>query len=87
MERPWQSGRRVPFWRSLQSKFILSYGAIIAALLIFLNIYPILISQNLVFQSKQDSLWRQADIITSTLAGGEGLTAEGVEANLTEPPS
>lgn len=84
MERPWQSGRRVPFWRSLQSKFILSYGAIIAALLIFLNIYPILISQNLVFQSKQDSLWRQADIITSTLAGGEGLTVEGVEANLTK---
>ncbi len=77
-------GREVPFWRSLQSKFILSYGAIIAALLIFLNIYPVLISQNLMFQAKKESLQRQADIITSTLAGGEGLTAEGVEANLTK---
>ncbi|MDY4182452.1 MAG: HAMP domain-containing sensor histidine kinase [Pseudoflavonifractor sp.] len=79
-----RQGRSVPVWRSLQSKFILSYGAIIIALILFLNTYPILISQNLVFRSKQDSLWRQADLITSTLAGSEGLTAEGVEANLTQ---
>ena len=77
-------GQSVPFWRSLQSKFILSYGAIVIALLIFLNTYPILISQNLVFQSKKDSLWRQADIITSTLAGAGGLTPEGVEGNLNQ---
>ena len=74
----------MPFWRSLQSRFILSFGALIAALLLFLNLYPIVTSEDLVFQSKQDALWRQADIITSTLAGGEGLTAEGVEANLTK---
>lgn len=79
-----QQQRHVPLWRSLQSKFILSYGAIIIALLLFLNSYPVLISQGLVFRSKQDSLWRQAEIITSTLAGNEGITPEGVEANLTQ---
>ena len=80
-QRP-RKGPRVPFGHSLQTKFMLSYGAIILALVLFLNTYPILISQNMVFQSKQDSLWRQADIITSTLAGRESLTAEGVEATL-----
>ncbi len=69
---------------SLQTKFLLSYGIIILALVLFLNTYPIIISQDMVFQSKKDSLWRQADIITSTLAGGESLTAEGVEATLTK---
>ena len=69
---------------SLQTKFILSYGLLILALVLFLNTYPIIISQDMVFQSKKDSLWRQADIITSTLAGSEPLTAEGVEATLTK---
>ena len=80
-QRP-RTGPRVPFVHSLQTKFMLSYGAIILALVIFLNTYPILISQNMVFQSKRDALWRQADIITSALAGREALTAEGVAATL-----
>lgn len=76
--------RRMPVWHSLQTKFLFSYGIIILALVLFLNTYPIVISQDMVFQSKKDSLWRQADIITSTLAGSEPLTAEGVEATLTK---
>ena len=75
---------KMPVWHSLQTKFLFSYGIIILALVIFLNTYPIVISQDMVFQSKKDSLWRQADIITSTLAGSEPLTAEGVEATLTK---
>ncbi len=70
--------------RSLQTRFTLSYGAIVIALTIFLNTYPVLISQSLMFQSKEDSLRRQTDIVTSTLAGSEALTADGVEANLTK---
>ena len=76
--------RGVSVRHSLQTKFILSYGLLILALVLFLNTYPIIISQDMVFQSKKDSLWRQADIITSTLAGSEPLTAEGVEATLTK---
>ena len=32
--------RRVPFWRSLQTKFALTYIVIVAAVLILLNTYP-----------------------------------------------
>ena len=84
LERHKRSGRLVGPARSLQARFALSYGAIIVALILFLNTYPVLISQNLMFQSKEDTLRRQADIVTSTLAGSEALTAEGVEANLTK---
>ena len=43
--------RRVPFWRSLQTKFALTYIVVIAAVLVLLNTYPVLVSQDLVFHS------------------------------------
>ena len=37
--------RRVPFWRSLQTKFALTYIVIVAAVLILLNTYPLVVSE------------------------------------------
>ena len=65
---------RVPVWRSLGTKFALSYIAIIAVVLILLNTYPLLVFQDLVYQSKQATLVQgQAAVLASTLAGPETL--------------
>ena len=52
--------RRVPFWRSLQTKFALTYIVIVAAVLILLNTYPLVVSEKLAYQSKQASMLNQA---------------------------
>ena len=43
-------------WDSLQFKFGLSYLVIIAAVLLLLNTYPLLVSEDLVFRSKETTL-------------------------------
>ena len=71
---------RVPFWRSLSTKFALSYMAIIAAVLVLLNTYPVLVFQDLVYQSKQATLVQsQAGVLASTLAGPETLLRSSPE--------
>ena len=65
-----EQSKRVPFWRSLQTKFALTYVVIIAAVLILLNTYPVLVSQDLVYQSKQASLQNQAAVLASALSMG-----------------
>ena len=76
-----QESRRVPFRRSLQTKVALTYIVIIAAVLVVLNLYPVLIYQDMVFQSKQTSLLQeQASVIASTLAGPEALSGKSAEA-------
>ena len=78
MDKREAEGKRVPLWRSLQTKFALTYIVIVAAVLILLNTYPIIASQDLAYQSKQTSMWNQASVLSSALAGPEALTAEGV---------
>lgn len=63
----------------MQVKYALTYIAVIAAVLVLLNTYPVLASQNLIFKSKQTSLQNQAAVVASALAGLENLTSEGVE--------
>ena len=46
------TAEKVPFWRSLQTKYALTYLVVIAAVLALLNTYPVLVSQKMVFQSK-----------------------------------
>ena len=70
---------RVPFWRSIQVKFALTYILIVAAVLSLLNTYPLLVSRDLVITSKETSLQSQAGFIAGALAVSETLTAEGVE--------
>ena len=84
--------RRVPFFRSIQTKYALTYIVVIAAVLAFMNIYPVLKVQDLIYQSKQTSLQSQSAVIASALAGLESLTPEGVaqvmnqlEGGVTQP--
>ncbi len=75
--------KKVVFWRSLQTKYALTYISIIAAVIVLLNTYPVLLSQDLVYQSKHAALKNQAAVLASTLSvGPEGLTAESVERTI-----
>ena len=69
---------RVPFWRSIQTKFAMAYLLVVAAIVLVLNTYPLLMAQNMVFSSKESTLKRQALTIGSALAVSETLTQEGV---------
>lgn len=74
---------RVPFWRSLQLKYAMTYILIIGGVLVLLNTYPVLASQDMVFQSKRASMQSQASFIASALAGPEVLTQDSVTRALT----
>ncbi|MCI2105197.1 MAG: HAMP domain-containing histidine kinase [Intestinimonas sp.] len=73
---------RVPFRRSLQFKFAALFILLIAAVLLVLNTYPVLASQDLVFQSKQNFLQNQANMVGSALAAAENLTTDNVTSSL-----
>lgn len=74
---------RVPFWRSIQTKFALTYLLVVAAIVLVMNTYPLLMAQNMVFTSKESTLKRQALTIGNALAVSESLSAEGVEQAMT----
>ena len=73
---------RVPFFRSIQAKYALTYLLVVAAILIVLNTYPLLMAETMVFTSKESTLRRQALVISSTLAVSETLTRESVEQTM-----
>ena len=67
----------MPFWRSLQTKYALTYVVIVAAVVVLLNTYPVVVSQNLAYRSKRTSMQNQASVLASALATGpEALTAD-----------
>ncbi len=68
---------------SLQLKFGLSYIAVIAAVLLLLNTYPLMVSQNMIFQSKQTSLQNSVSVMVTALAGLERLNEENVADAMT----
>lgn len=77
MDKRETEGRRVPFWRSLQTKYALTYLVIVAAVVVLLNTYPVVVSQNLAYRSKKTSMQNQASVLASALATGpEPLTVE-----------
>ena len=61
----------------LQSKFALTNILLIAAVLLFLNTYPVLSSQELIFRTKQDALQTQVSLLSSGLSGLEEITPDG----------
>ena len=67
---------------SLQFKIGLSYFAIIIAVLVILNTYPLIESQNLVFRSKETLLTGSVKAIESALSGLSELTEGSVEKAL-----
>jgi len=72
----------VPFFRSIQAKYALTYLLVVAAILIVMNTYPVLMAENMVFTSKESTVKQQALVIGSTLAVSESLTREGVEQTM-----
>ena len=70
-----ETGRRPHL--GLQVKFAITYILLIAGVLLFLNTYPVLSSQDLTFRSKRDTLQTQASLLASGLNGLEEITAAG----------
>ena len=68
---------------SLQWKFSFSYIAIILAVLLLLNTYPLITSENLSFRSKQSSLQSSVSVMVTALSGLEELNEENVAGAMT----
>ena len=64
------------FWESLQVRFGLSYILIIAGVLLLLNTYPLLVSQDLVFRSKASTVQSSVSVMTYSLTGLDRLSEE-----------
>lgn len=65
---------------SLRMKFGLSYILIIAAVLLMINTYPVLVSEDLVFRSKASTLQSSVSVMVAALSGLDRLTEENVSA-------
>ena len=65
-------------YSSLQVKFGLSYILIIAAVLLLLNTYPLRVSQDLVFRSKEATLESSVYVMVYSLSDLDHLTEENV---------
>ena len=77
-----QKREKIPFFHSIQAKYAMTYLLVVAAILIIMNTYPLLMVENMVFTSKESTLKRQALVIGSALAVSETLTREGVEQTM-----
>ena len=62
----------------MQLKFCLSYIAVIAAVLLLLNTYPLLVSEDLVFRSKETTMQGSVSVMVYSLAGLDRLNQENV---------
>ena len=63
---------------SLQAKFSISYILILAAVLILLNTYPLMVSRDMVFGTKEKAMEGSVKVIESALSGLEELTEDNV---------
>ena len=73
---------KIPFFHSIQAKYAMTYLLVVAAILIVMNTYPLLMVENMVFTSKESTLKRQALVIGSALAVSETFTRESVEQTM-----
>ncbi len=64
----------------MRLKFGLSYIAVIAAVLLLLNTYPLLVSEDLVFRSKKTTMQGSVSVMVYSLAGLDRLNQENVAA-------
>lgn len=60
----------------MQLKMAMVYIAIVIGVLAALNYYPVSVSEEFVFQSKQDALSARAELYSSTMSGVDELTPE-----------
>ena len=64
---------------SMQLRLAMGYVLVIAVLLVLLNTYPLLMTQNLMFRSQQTALENQAALVVNSLTTADELTAETLE--------
>lgn len=80
-----KQGRSLLAWLfsgSIQIRLLLVYSGLIVAVLILLNSYPLIMTQNMMFRSKQETLQSQALLLAGTLPVAERLSAESVEQSI-----
>ena len=70
--------QKIPLFSHLQVKYALSYLALLAVVLVLLNTYPLVASEDLLVSSKQDSLRSQTAVMSSALMELESLSADQV---------
>ena len=61
----------------------ISYILIILAVLALLNTYPLIVSQNMVFKSKQTTMQSSVSVMVSALSGLDVLTERNVGQAMT----
>lgn len=69
---------KIPVFFRMQTKFAVSYVALIVAVLVLLNTYPIVAAQDMVFKAKQTSIENQASLLSSALSALGELTSDGI---------
>ena len=72
--------KKARFWSSLRAKFNLSYILVIAGVLLLLNTYPLVASEDLVFRSKVTTLQNSVSVMVYALSGLPQLNEENVAA-------
>lgn len=70
--------QHVPFYASLQVKYAVSYFVVFAVVLVLMNTYPVVASQNVLFSSKRDALKSRASVMASALMELETLSTDQV---------
>ena len=78
MDREEKKRGSVPFFASIQVKYALSYMSVLFIVVVLLNTYPLLASQDLLFNSELDALKNQASVMSSALMELENLSSEQV---------
>lgn len=74
-KQKWRGGT---MFSSLQAKYAMSYLVVFAVILILLNTYPVMASQQLLVSSKGDAMKSQATVMASALMELESLSGEQV---------
>lgn len=66
------------FFSSIRMKILLTYMLLVAAVLVLLNTYPLYVSRELIFASKQSTMLSQAALMAKSVGALENLTRESV---------
>ena len=74
-----ETAGRTGITHSLQLRLAMGYVFIIAVLLVLLNTYPLVMTQNLMFRSQQTALQNQAALVVNSLTTADELTRETLE--------
>jgi signal transduction histidine kinase len=73
-----ESPKKIRLTESVQFKFVVSFFALISALLLLMNTYPLMASRDLVFKEKESALMSQAAVISSSLSALDSMSPNSV---------